>query len=212
VTYHNEFTKVPEAEPTSKASNALQVALDIRKFEISLYWTRAAYFWAFSGAALAAYLAALTGENVQNRGEALLLISCIGIVFSSAWYMVNRASKYWQLNWELHVDLLEDAVNGPLYKTVLGVEPSLKNLVGPYPYSVSKVNQLLSLYVAILFFGLAVDSTWTYYPCILKCWPPFPSVVLGATALAVGALHKFGSIGSMEMEPTRSIRRTKEPT
>ena len=31
-----------------KAEKALDFALDIRKFEIELYWKRVTYFWAFS--------------------------------------------------------------------------------------------------------------------------------------------------------------------
>jgi hypothetical protein len=33
----------------------LGFALDIRKFEIELYWKRATYFWTFIGATFAAY-------------------------------------------------------------------------------------------------------------------------------------------------------------
>jgi tRNA A-37 threonylcarbamoyl transferase component Bud32 len=35
---------------------ALKQALDIRKFEIDLYWKRATYFWAFIAVSFAGYL------------------------------------------------------------------------------------------------------------------------------------------------------------
>jgi hypothetical protein len=87
---------------------ALQFALDIRKFEIELYWKRATYFWAFIAIALAGYGSVLAAKDIpcNERGEALLTASCVGLVFSVAWYFVNRASKLWQENWEKHVDLL----------------------------------------------------------------------------------------------------------
>ena len=42
--------------------------MDIRKFEIDLYWKRAAYFWAFIAATFAGYFA-LLGSNVGNVQE-----------------------------------------------------------------------------------------------------------------------------------------------
>ena len=38
-------------EGDSRAGRALAYALDIRKFEIELYWKRGTYFWAFIAAA-----------------------------------------------------------------------------------------------------------------------------------------------------------------
>src|SRR6266705_6862631 len=101
-------------EADTRAGRALTAALDTRKFEIDLYWKRATYFWAFIGAAFAGFFA------IQSMGglfEARYLLCCLGLVFSAAWYFVNLGSKCWQRNWELHVDLLEDEIMGPLYKT-----------------------------------------------------------------------------------------------
>lgn len=47
--------KAPEKESDTRAGRALALALDIRKFEIDLYWKRATYFWAFIAAAFAGY-------------------------------------------------------------------------------------------------------------------------------------------------------------
>jgi hypothetical protein len=137
-----ERAKVPAAEIQKEA---LKQALDIRKFEIDLYWKRATYFWTFIAAALGGYLVAQ-----QNPGafEISYLLCCIGLVFSVAWYFVNRGSKAWQRNWEAHVDLLEDEVMGPLYKT--GVDRykyRLLDLTAAYPFSVSKINQILNVFV-----------------------------------------------------------------
>ncbi|HCM1204905.1 TPA: hypothetical protein N2883_004581, partial [Vibrio parahaemolyticus] len=132
---------------------ALNHALDIRKFEIELYWKRATYFWTFIGAIFAGFIAINASETV-NKQDLSVVLSCLGVVFSFAWVCVNRGSKQWQENWEKHVDMLEDNVTGPLYKVVLkrrkpsGVKDNLIHLAtGPSPISVSKVNQLISLYV-----------------------------------------------------------------
>ncbi len=152
--------------PKGTIEKTFDLALEIRKFEIDLYWKRATYFWAFLAIALAGYFSILTSKDLDRdrRGEALLIITCLGLVFSVAWYFVNRASKFWQENWEKHVDLLEDAVVGPLYKTVLADADILFwKLWGPYQFSVSKLNQLLSLFVVGLFFLLAGTTLHRYY-------------------------------------------------
>ena len=94
---------------------ALKLALDIRKFEIDLYWKRTAYFWAFIATTFVRYVTMLSSGKIDFP----VFISCFGIVLSFAWICVNKGSKYWQENWEAHVDALEDVNIGSLYKTVL---------------------------------------------------------------------------------------------
>lgn len=188
---------------------ALEFALDIRKFEIDLYWKRAAYFWAFLALALGAYFAVLGSKDISEKGEPLLLIACLGSVFSVAWYLVNRASKFWQTNWEKHVDLLEEETLGPLYKTVL-IQNDLRfcHLLDAYPFSVSKINQILSLFVSIVFLLLLAVTVHRHFRF---AWPPevFPSVLLVLTVGAV-ILLLFGGRTSFEdsavVERTRSTK------
>lgn len=138
---------------------ALKQAYEIRKFEIDLYWKRATYFWTFIGAAFVGFAAFFNSSagDANDRAFVLTLISCIGFVFSVAWYCVNKGSKFWQENWENHVSLLEDEVFGPLYKTLTKRPVSTKFtgkfsdlMTGPEPFSVSKINQLVSTYVVIV--------------------------------------------------------------
>jgi hypothetical protein len=165
---YDQAFDLSKAPRPNRSKRALALALDVRKFEIELYWKRATYFWAFLAVILAGYFA-LLAANLQcaEKGEALLTTSCLGVIFSIAWYFVNRASKFWQENWESHVDLLEDAEVGPLYKTVLGRTGSsfcnFWKLNGPFRFSVSKLNQLLSLFVVALFALLAARTWHRYY-------------------------------------------------
>ncbi|WP_305909443.1 hypothetical protein Q9L42_005465 [Methylomarinum sp. Ch1-1] len=131
-----------------KEAEALKQALDIRKFEIELYWKRATYFWTFIGATMAGFLA-VQASSAQNKQDLAVILSCLGMVFSFAWVCVNRGSKFWQENWEKHVDVLEDKVTGPLYKIVMSRntmnkfgEKAAHLITGPSSISVSKVNQL----------------------------------------------------------------------
>ena len=144
---------------------ALKHALEIRKFEIDLYWKRAAYFWTFIGASLAAYGLVAT-KSERSNPPLLVPICCLGFLFSLGWFLGNKGSKLWQENWENHVGMLEDHVFGPLYKTVL-VRPlphtssdrtplrvlrrwTAYVVSGPGEYSVSQINQVLSLTVTLL--------------------------------------------------------------
>ncbi len=148
----------------NKEPEALKQALDIRKFEIELYWKRATYFWTFIGATMAGFLA-VQASTAPNKQDLAIILSCLGIVFSFGWVCVNRGSKYWQENWEKHVDMLEDKVTGPLYKVVLSrneidkfSEKTIHLITGPSAISVSKVNQIISFYVFLLWGCLLIYS------------------------------------------------------
>ena len=97
----------------------------------------------------------------KGKMDISVLLASLGIVFSFGWLCVNRGSKFWQENWEYHVDMLENKINGPLYKVVMtrGKPSNRKEsfvhlLTGPSPISVSKINQLISLFVTLMWFGL----------------------------------------------------------
>jgi hypothetical protein len=48
--YEAAFSGKSEAE--TKRAKALEVALDVRKFEIELYWKRASYFWVWAASTI----------------------------------------------------------------------------------------------------------------------------------------------------------------
>ena len=142
------------------AETALEKALDIRKFEIDLYWKRATYFWLLNGAAFVGYITAATGTSPHV--DLLVTIACVGLVLSFAWYLVNRGSRQWQDNWESHVDMLEDCVTGPLYKTVLRAPKTggvIKHLIsGAGQFSVSKINIIVSVFAVVIWVILIIRA------------------------------------------------------
>jgi hypothetical protein len=130
-----------------KAKEAFDRAWTTRNFEIDLYWKRATYFWAIIASTFVGYFALVTSESYVNPDgfnhvEVYLLI-CIGFIFSTAWFLINKGSKTWQKNWEVHIDLLEDNFTGPLYKTINATRT----------FSVSKINEIVS-FGLILIWGL----------------------------------------------------------
>ena len=134
-----------------RAERAFEKAWAVRNFEIEMYWKRAMYFWAFITSAFVAYFGLMSGAAARNATSArshpeIFLVVCLGFVLSFAWLLTNRGSKQWQRHWELHLELLEDEVTGPLYKTV---HPEKT-------YSVSKINELVSAIVAFAWVLLGV--------------------------------------------------------
>lgn len=179
---------------------ALKQALDIRKFEIELYWKRATYFWSLIAAAFAGYFALTNNEDKLLP----LLISCIGLVLSVGWFKVNRGSKYWQSNWERHVDCLENTIMGPLYKTTINRnEYSIYKFWEGYPYSVSRINQLISLFVVLIWCGLVVKSfPETIIPSYISNFSHW--ILVTITFLFIISLFTLGVGGSSEGK-TRNI-------
>ena len=139
------------------------MALDTRKFEIELYWKRAAYFWTFIALTFTSFFIVANGslENLNGAKETFkLIISALGIFLSLCWFLGNKGSKYWQENWEFHVDLLEDDIMGPLYKTTK-TSGGLRNAIFPwrsYKFSVGKISIMISAMMIIVWTGIFLMS------------------------------------------------------
>ena len=183
---------------------ALQLAHDIRKFEIDLYWKRATYFWTFIAATFAGYFAIQAGNDFAS----VYVVTCLGFLFSLGWYYVNRGSGAWQKNWEKHVDLLEDGVTGPLYKTLLDNESYRPwDLLSPYSFSPSRINNLLALTVTIVWLLLIVRTLWKvkhYLPVAVPDFSfPFSITACAMTVLTIIAalfLTFYGKAGHLTEE------------
>jgi hypothetical protein len=121
---------------------------------------------------------------------------------------VNRASKYWQTNWELHVDLLENEGHGPAYKTVLSATALWLKPHGPYPFSVSKINQFLSLFIVAVFCLLIANTLTDKFVPTCK-WEAFPTICVGITAGYIIALIWLGRIGDGKAAVTAKLRETE---
>lgn len=162
--YRKLFSKYLGSSDKGVTAKALERALDIRKFEIDLYWKRASYFWTFIAATFAGFVA-IQASGSASKTDLSVLLCNLGIVFSFGWLCVNRGSKFWQENWENHVDMLEDSIQGPLHKVVVSRAKPTKLLdkvdlaiTGPSPISVSKINQLISLFITTIWCTLLWHS------------------------------------------------------
>jgi hypothetical protein len=132
-----------------------ELAHDIRQFEIELYWKRATYFWAFQLVAFAALGLLFKDGEVRNL-QLLTIPASIGTITAFAGILTARGSKFWQENWEAHVDLLEGETEERLTQVVMCRMPP--------QYSVSRVNEsllrLLTLgWFLVLFFSAIPGTT-----------------------------------------------------
>ncbi|MBQ4331978.1 MAG: hypothetical protein IJC31_09090 [Spirochaetaceae bacterium] len=94
-----EFEKPPRQTMWEKA---YEVAADIRKFEIELFWKRATFFWAFITAIYVAYFQVLTQIHQNEHGYiSLVVLAALGLFFCVSWVLSSKGSKHWQENWRI---------------------------------------------------------------------------------------------------------------
>ncbi len=127
---------------------ALARAHALRQFEIENYWKRANYFWLFQVAAFTLLGFILSGKSTQNQGVLLLLPTALGALTAFSALLTARGSKFWQENWEAHVDALEEAVEGRMTQVVL----NRKGLRA----SVTRVNEALLIVIMLAWFAAFV--------------------------------------------------------
>ena len=140
-------TQKKEAPNKDQINKALEIALDTRKFEIELYWKRTGYFVLFIGAVFVGYYTILSKSHSVS-----LFLATLGFLLSLLWYMANRGSKFWQENWEAHIEELSTYLGTPIFGIIKSHKDSRFNLMRSYPFSVSKVNQMVSLIITISWF------------------------------------------------------------
>ncbi len=146
-----ENSKKNRKENNERWKELIEKAWKARDFEIELYWKRANYFWLFQVPAFAAYFAInKTIDDISKtnqKPDEVFVIICIGIVFSTAWLLINKGSKSWQRHWEMYIDLLERKYYGPFYQTV-GSDRT---------YSVSKINEIVSASFIVVWIIFAIN-------------------------------------------------------
>jgi hypothetical protein len=128
-----------------KEAKAFDRAWKNRDFEINLSWQRAIYFWAFIVLAYTGYFS-MKPEQEINR----LFIALTGEILSFIWLLVHLGSKKWQVNWEKHIDMLEDKEEGPIYKMVLDQKSHSVTKLSTSVAILNMINWLLLLVAVFL--------------------------------------------------------------
>lgn len=181
---------------------AYNKAWENRDFEINKFWTRAAYFWGFIVLAFGGYLTLLTGSNTKDaiRMHLDLYLLLLGFLFSITWYLVILGSKNWQRNWEHHIDFLEDYVSGPIYKTIYYSKKG--------SHSVSKLNEMMAIFVVIVWLGLLIQYIAEHYEFEISSKTDWFSTIAIASAIVFAIILSFGySSGSYKADEKGFIDR-----
>lgn len=177
---------------TPDSQKIFDVALDIRKFEIGLFWQRSLFFWGFIAAAFVAYAEVV--KEPQHDNDIALAIASFGVVCSVAWSLANRGSKYWQGAWEAKLETYEQDVLGiPLFAAEY--TPRQWLWWGEWRYSVSRLAMALSDFTVGLWVVLGAKAI----PGIP--WPKCLSascVIPIVTALYVIAMLWWGRSGKRQ--------------
>ena len=162
-------------------------AHEIRKFEIELYWKRAGYFWLMQAAIFAALGLIWKGDELGKLGLIPLGLASIGLLTAVASWFAAEGSKFWQENWERHIDHLEDEHEGALLKTVWVGRDGVR-------WSVSGTNGWLNVFFAAFWLSIfvsefAVSAPWSRLGWFSTApgpidWPATKAVAIGAATVA----------------------------
>lgn len=173
---------------TPKLIASLNRAYELRSFEIDHYWKRATYFWGFQIAIFAAFGLLWKTSDIDACQSSSgwipisVALSGLGVLTSFASYLSARGSKFWQDNWEYHIDMLEDNLEGRLHKTVW-----LDN--GKRSFSVSRINQYLNCYIICFWIFIFFYIGWITLGSPTFGWRlPAYAYVSAITALIIVAI------------------------
>ena len=150
-----------------RIKDALNRAHEIRQFEISLYWKRSLFFWGFVLTLFGVLGLMLTAKKPTSLTDFMpVVIAPLGFFTTCAWYYVEKGSKAWMANWELHIDYLEDGITGKLYKTRLWLNGKRYNF-----FSASKITQTVIFAFGVFWFLTSVFVTLNaLLPDKLECF------------------------------------------
>jgi hypothetical protein len=164
---------------------ALDRAYELRTFEIEHYWKRATYFWGFQIAIFAAFGLIWKDTAANPWTPIAVALAGLGVLTAVANYLTALGSKFWQENWESHIDILEDAVEGRLHKIVWLSDEKAR-------YYVSRVNEWLSFYFILFWIcvTLYVTTKFVGLPLLhpLRSIPACLQFIIIVAAISVGAM------------------------
>lgn len=119
---------------------AYETAVDTRKLEIELFWSRSLFFWGFIASAFVAY------ATLRRFSSDI----------SVAWSLGNRGGKFWQESWEAKAERIEPSVTGAMFSQPEEIQSHKNFWLRGRRFSVSKLAIALSDYTIILWLAIIV--------------------------------------------------------
>ncbi|MFP7755676.1 hypothetical protein ACLG6S_13695 [Thermodesulfobacteriota bacterium B35] len=118
--------------------DAYKIAIDTRNLEIKLFWQRSLFFGAFISITFAGY----ANQKIDDETIKMVLLS-FGVIFSLAWCLANRGSKYWYESWETKIEQIEQHMPTNLISEWIKPQKKFPLYQGRL-YSVSKIAIFIS--------------------------------------------------------------------
>jgi len=169
-------------DPEAMQRAALDRAYELRTFEIGLVWARATYFFTGQAAIFAAFALLIKEDDVA----AVFIAGALAILGSmTAWlgHLAAHGARFWQQNWEHHIDLLEDELEGRLHKSIVQNRGDLR-------FSVSRA-QIALTRIQIIFWLTMLAATPSRFFSVAKV-PATDKHVAISTLLVLAATVLLG--------------------
>lgn len=174
-----------DAGNPAKKENALARAHQLRAFEIDNYWKRATYFWSFQAIAFALLGFVLNDGKTLDQIEIIQIPAALGAISAWVGFLSARGSKFWQENWESHVDMLEPSSEGRLTQVIWSN--------GVRSHSVSRLNQAFMALLTLGWIFTMIYASFSWARACIGSLPTYSGLVALFVALAVvsfGTLQK----------------------
>lgn len=171
---------------------ALNRAHTVRAFEIELYWKRANYFWLLQAAVFAAVGLTWKADGSVLPAALPVVLASLGAITAYAGWLATQGSKFWQRNWEHHIDMLEKEFEGNLYKVVYVNRAGVK-------WSLTGISESLAMCftvfwaVVLILISFSTNSQWDLHPTHLSApnLLEIETIVCWAfTAFGIWTLHR----------------------
>lgn len=176
---------------------ALKIALETRTLEINLYWKRSAYFVAFISVVFIGYYKIGCNEHLLKT-----LLAGMGFLLSVLWYAANRASKFWQENWEAHIKELSIKLGIPIFGIIKKPQHAWLKMLSHYPYSVSRINQMFSMLISIAWMFVLIPEVSTSFGASTNCCKLLAAVItfLACAVLSWALLFGCRNFAAIDLE------------
>jgi hypothetical protein len=187
-----------ENQDRKVSEDRFRLAVDLRKFEIELFWKRSVFFWGFIAAAFVAY-----GVLRKNEfGFATMIMTCFGLICSVAWMLANFGSKFWQENWE--ASAVREGRKVGFEDFFLAEQVQDKGLLRARKYSVSRLVICLSCFTVGLWALILGAEVWRSFQTSQPHLEPWIAVPM-ATATGLTCFYLLiGCRSNPEMRPAQS--------
>jgi hypothetical protein len=170
----------------TKQLKAYETAVETRKLEIKLFWSRSLFFWGLIASAFVAY-----ATLRRYSSDISVVIGCFGFVCSIAWSLGNRGGKFWQESWETKVERIEPSVTGAMFAEPEEVQAHKNFWLRGRRFSVSKLAIALSDYTIILWFAVVLWESIRLFGG--------PQLIASAKPVAIATFIGFSAIYGLSL-------------